>query len=65
MQGKDGAVVMCKEKAAGLRLRVKAEVIQTRDDASDVSEITDVPNLTAPPDTKRRRENECRAVVKL
>lgn len=45
---KDSAIVMCKEKATGLRLRVKAEVIQTRDDPSDVSEITDVSNLTVP-----------------
>lgn len=46
---KEGATVMCKEKATGERLRVKAEVIQTRDDASDVREITDVPNPAAPP----------------
>lgn len=34
---------VCKEKATGLRLRVKAEAIQTRD-----NEITDVPNLKVP-----------------
>lgn len=36
------------KKGAGLRFGVKAEVTQTRDDASDVSEITDVPHLTVP-----------------
>lgn len=37
--GASGAVEvkMCKEKAAGLRSRVKAVVTQTRDDTSDVS----------------------------
>lgn len=44
----DGLIEMCKEKATGPRLRVKAEVIQTREDPSDASEITNVPNLTAP-----------------
>lgn len=46
---KDGVAVTCKEKATGLRLRVKAEVTQTGDGASDVGEITHVSNLTAPP----------------
>lgn len=36
------STVSCKEKATGLRLRVKAEVTQTRDDPSDVGEITHV-----------------------
>lgn len=43
------SMAMCKEKATGLRLRVKAEVTQTRDDPSDVSKLTDVSNLTVPP----------------
>lgn len=52
----EGAVTaMCKEKATCLRLRVKAEVMQTRDDPSDVSKITDESNLTAPPIWKGER----------
>lgn len=49
VQEKTEMTAMCKEKATCLRLRVKAEVMQTRDDPSDVSKITDVSNLTAPP----------------
>lgn len=55
VQEKTALTVMCKEKATCLRLRVKAEVMQTRDDPSDVSKITDVSNLTAPPVWKGER----------
>lgn len=41
-------IIMCKEKASALRLRVKAVVMQTRDDTPDVSRFTCVSNLTAP-----------------
>lgn len=49
---------MCKEKATGLRLRVKAEVTPTGDDPSDAGEITDVSNLAVPPTCREEGERE-------
>lgn len=60
--GVNGVIKMCKEKATGVRLRVKAVVMQTRDDTSDVSGFTRVSNLTAPLRMKRR---ESGGMVKL
>lgn len=45
---RNGATVTSKEKATGPRLGVKAEVIPTWDDTSDVSQTTHVPNPGAP-----------------
>lgn len=49
MQDRQPDTDMQSKKATTLRSRVKAEVIQIRDDPSEVSWITNVPNLTVPP----------------